>query len=310
MDFRFSPRLLPPDLEWRWTRLMGLIGIAFAAGALLALVRHDDVVIRLSMVAISAIIFAFGFRGRAAHLDKVLRARSAEEERRQRLEALGLATAGLVHELRNALQVLKGFSELAVRAAEEGVDPQRIHDRVAEVDAQASRLLVELQGFLGLTTQDGTTVMRPVGDVVNEVSRLLAPMARMRNISLEAEIDTGLDRRVREPDLRRAVLNLGLNAISYAQKSVRLSVRALDGQTVVTVEDDGAGVPSDQQSLLFTSQTSRRPGGTGLGLVQVRKAAEAEGGTAMHESLTPSGARFVISLPPRPELQIKAAVGT
>jgi signal transduction histidine kinase len=94
--------------------------------------------------------------------------------------------------------------------------------------------------------------------------------------------------------IRRALVNLMLNALKHGAPPVRVSGRVDAGVAILTVEDDGAGVPPELQATIFErfQQGEGVKGGAGLGLAFVRLAARAHGGDAQVE-----GARFTLTIP-------------
>jgi signal transduction histidine kinase len=110
--------------------------------------------------------------------------------------------------------------------------------------------------------------------------------------------------------LERLVINLVQNALAHAQETVRVSVsRGEDGQAVLTVDDDGPGVPEDRRDDIFDRFVRLDPsrerglGGVGLGLAIVAEIVHAHGGTVEVSDAPGGGARFVVELPgSQPEL--------
>ncbi|WP_309111845.1 ATP-binding protein [Saccharothrix sp.] len=101
------------------------------------------------------------------------------------------------------------------------------------------------------------------------------------------------------PQLQRLVRNLVDNAERHKASTVTVTVEARDGWAVLTVADDGPGVPEADRERVFErfvrldEGRARDEGGAGLGLALVREIAQAHGGTAVVED----GARFVVRLP-------------
>jgi len=103
-----------------------------------------------------------------------------------------------------------------------------------------------------------------------------------------------------------ALSNLLVNATKYTENSVRCSLELRDRHFVLTVEDDGKGIPEEARDTIFKAfariddSRSRETGGYGLGLAVVARVAELHGGTAAVTS-SPSlgGARFSITWPAR-----------
>ncbi|WP_203980009.1 sensor histidine kinase [Planotetraspora silvatica] len=102
--------------------------------------------------------------------------------------------------------------------------------------------------------------------------------------------------------LVRVLENLLNNAQRHAQTSVGLTLEALDHQAVLSVTDDGNGIPSQDRERIFARFTRleeacrRDPSGSGLGLAISREVAEAHKGTLRVENSL-RGARFVLRLP-------------
>jgi signal transduction histidine kinase len=106
-----------------------------------------------------------------------------------------------------------------------------------------------------------------------------------------------------DPDgLDRAIANLLDNAVRHARSSVRLDVSTVDGSAVVTVTDDGPGIPPADRDRVFDrftrldSARTRDEGGAGLGLPIVRELVRAHGGTVTLTDADP-GLRATITLP-------------
>jgi signal transduction histidine kinase len=103
--------------------------------------------------------------------------------------------------------------------------------------------------------------------------------------------------------LSRLVRNLADNAARHARSAVAIAVLERDGQVLLTVDDDGPGVPAAERERVFErfvrldEARARDAGGSGLGLAIVRAIAEAEGGSVGVEDSPLGGARFSVVLP-------------
>ena len=106
--------------------------------------------------------------------------------------------------------------------------------------------------------------------------------------------------------LARAVRNLVDNAERHARQRIALTLQESDGAAVLTVTDDGPGVPSDSADAVFErfgrldTARSRDGGGTGLGLAITRDIVERHGGTVEIDVTHTAGARFVVRMPSSP----------
>jgi two-component system, OmpR family, sensor kinase len=145
-----------------------------------------------------------------------------------------------------------------------------------------------------------------LGAVLTEAVAELEPIADGHALSVDAEpavIDGTRD------DLFRLATNLIENAIRHTPPGTTIdaSVHTQNGEVVLTVRDDGPGIPDDLAGRVFERFVrggGERAGASGLGLAIVRAVAEMHGGSVALESPPEGGARFVVRLPvaqPAPE---------
>jgi len=126
-------------------------------------------------------------------------------------------------------------------------------------------------------------------------------------VQIEGHIEGGPDKVWMDPRLMELALsNLLVNATKYADNNVRCSLAQKDKHYVLTVEDDGKGIPEDARDTVFKAfariddSRNRETGGHGLGLAVVARVAELHGGAAsVDSSKSLGGARFSISWPAR-----------
>jgi two-component system, OmpR family, sensor kinase len=145
-----------------------------------------------------------------------------------------------------------------------------------------------------------------VGRVLVEAAAELGPVADGHELTVDA--DQAIVEGARD-ELHRMTLNLMENAIRHTPMGTHVNARvsADDGQVVVTVQDDGPGVPNELRDRIFerfVRGNGDRGSSSGLGLSIVRAVAQSHGGTVEFEDARP-GARFVVRLPraevPAPE---------
>jgi signal transduction histidine kinase len=102
--------------------------------------------------------------------------------------------------------------------------------------------------------------------------------------------------------LARALENLVENALQAGARGVAIAARAAGGRALLTVADDGPGIPAELRERIFEPGFSRR-GGTGLGLSIVAETIAAHGGSVRCEACA-RGSRFVLDLPLHRELSV------
>ncbi|MEV5576319.1 HAMP domain-containing sensor histidine kinase [Spirillospora sp. NPDC052269] len=207
-------------------------------------------------------------------------------------------TSDASHELRTPLTGLRTRLELALDDPE-GTDPQRtMRDALRDAD----RLHQIVDDLLALARLDSG--VEPARSVV-DVGELVRAEHRRRDPRVPVVIDAGPDVMVvaNRLQLARALVNLLANADRHAESKVVVTVRPEDGRAVVTVADDGPGVPAGERERIFDRFTrldaarSRDAGGSGLGLPIAREIAVRHGGALTVEDAPGGGAAFVLSLP-------------
>ncbi|MDH0733317.1 ATP-binding protein [Pseudomonas sichuanensis] len=142
-------------------------------------------------------------------------------------------------------------------------------------------------------------------ELVDSVLGSFAEELDGRGIQWEVRSEGDLPRFVLDPRLTaRAVQNLVRNAMRYCDESLLLRLRLEDdGACLLTVEDDGIGIPAQERERIFQPfyrldrSRDRNTGGFGLGLAISRRAIEGQGGTLTVAQSALGGAQFRIRLP-------------
>lgn len=201
------------------------------------------------------------------------------------------------HELRTPVAALRTRLELA---REDAGDAEALRSELAAAERDAVRLGELAGNLLALSraeqsdraeTSDAGQLAAAVGDAVDR-ARLLAPEA---DIDLDLALAEGRGAAVGSQALARVVDNLLANAVTATdgRGRVRVLLRDTGELVVLTVDDDGPGMPEDFLPLAFErfsrpdDARTRAGGGAGLGLALVRAIARAAGGEATAQNLHP-----------------------
>lgn len=203
------------------------------------------------------------------------------------------------HELRSPLATMRQHAELA-RAHPDATTLDDLAEVVAEEGVRMQNLV---DGLLVLTRLDeqGSQRRGPVDldDLaLAEVSRLRAAGVTVDGSAISAVQVTG-DERL----LGRIARNLADNAARHAASRVAIGVARDGAQAVLTVDDDGNGIPPEERERVFArfvrldEGRARDAGGSGLGLAIVAAVVRASGGTVSVGESPLGGARFTVRLP-------------
>jgi signal transduction histidine kinase len=216
------------------------------------------------------------------------------------------------HELRTPLNSILGFTQVM----QEGLDgplTEQMDTDLAVIRRNGSHLLHLIDDVLdmakieaGRMSLDRESVR--VAEVLNEVLEITSPLADQKQLKMSVRVSEGETLHV-DADrirLRQILLNLIGNAIKFTESGTVTVRAARSGHLVsICIEDTGIGIPPDNHELIFQafgqvdSSSTRKAGGTGLGLPISRHLVSLHGGRIRVESegVPGEGSRFYVELP-------------
>jgi len=246
------------------------------------------------------------YRGLALRLAETnTRLEQAQDEARrsERLAALGQMSAGLAHEIRNPLGVIKGSAEMLEQKI--GTSNPLAGELAGYISSEVNRLVALVSRFLDFARP--LRAERYPGSIAALLDRVLATVAEGWHggpVRVERNIAPDLPQIPLDENLaERAFVNLVQNAyesMGDAGGTLRVSVNpAQSGGRAgveVRIEDTGSGVPAEMCEQIFNPFVTTKKTGVGLGLSIVSKIIDEHRGT-IHLENSPRGARFVVFLP-------------
>lgn len=256
---------------------------------------------------------ADGDRATIAHqmasLERAQRALVQEEK----LAGIGRLAAGVAHEVRNPLGVIRASASMARESFDRDTDPHRALGFVCEETDRLDRLIQALLTFA--KPQPVECVQTDLPKVADRALELARHEAREADVELDVEFEAGLPAVAADPDrLSQAIYGLCLNAIqvlsspprartdptTMGTRRVRVAGRRRGTHVEIDVVDTGPGIPDALRDQIFEPFVTTRAEGTGLGLPMALRLIEAQSGSlelVEHHDPAWPGACFQIRLP-------------
>lgn len=216
--------------------------------------------------------------------------------------------ANMSHEIRTPLGAIIGFSELI---KENSLSRKERDEFISVIERNSSLLLRIIDDILDLSkVEAGMMLIENIEfslpEVLTDFASLMGYKARAKGIQFNLKAMSPLPLSIVSDStrLRQILMNVVGNAIKFTDKgAVELRVKFADDVLEFEVQDTGRGISEEQIKVLFQpftqadASTTRKYGGTGLGLVLTRNLAEALGGTfELKQSELGRGSTFVVRI--------------
>jgi signal transduction histidine kinase len=241
-----------------------------------------------------------------AETNRRLEQAQAEARRSERLAALGQLSAGLAHEIRNPLGVIKGSAEMLTHKL--GNSNPLATELAGYISSETNRLSVLVSRFLDFARPLHTdTEVQHITPVVDRALLDVAKVWKGENIQVTKEYESGLpliplDESLSEQAFVNIIQNaydaMGENGGALRVKVATTRVNGRDG-VEVRIQDTGPGIPADLREQIFNPFVTTKKTGVGLGLSIVSKIMDGHHGSIRVESSTREGegACFVMFFP-------------
>jgi signal transduction histidine kinase len=213
------------------------------------------------------------------------------------------------HELKTPLAGIRLLTDSILQT--DNMDPDTTKEFVTDIGREAERLSRITENLLRLTRLDGGVVQAAypvaVGPVLQRVERMLGMVAEEKGVTISGSASEEAVAWATDDDVHQILYNLMENAIKYSAAEngfVRAEASVRDGQVVITVTDNGIGIPNEDLPHVFDrfyrvdKMRSREVGGTGLGLSIVKDTIENRGGSIQAgHGADGVGTVFTVTLP-------------
>jgi signal transduction histidine kinase len=223
-----------------------------------------------------------------------------------RLKEMNLAAAGLAHETRNPLNIIRGLAQMISKQPETAPE---VRQKSLEIVDETDRVTAQLNEFIDYSRpREVRRAAVALNSAVNEVVRALGFDLEEKAVRLHVAPDLPVIQ-ADEQLLRQALFNLLMNAIQAAEPKGEIWVAAektAANEARLDIRDNGPGVPPERRTEIFKPYVTTQEKGTGLGLAVVQQIVLAHGWEIECLPNEPRGAlfrlthlRLAASSPPR-----------
>jgi signal transduction histidine kinase len=291
-----------PDLAWEYVQVPAVISFALSGFSLLGNLFRE---LRMSLEASNSVALK--------QLEEIKTKSEALQVAQVAAEAASKAKsqflANMSHELRTPLNAIIGYSEMLQEEADDLGTPE-IKPDLQKIHGAGKHLLGLINDILDLSKIEAGKMTLyletfEVQTLLNEVAATVQPMINKNGNQLALEVAPEIgSMRADVTKVRQALFNLLSNASKFTDKgSITLRARRQGADLVFDVIDSGIGMTPEQVGRLFQAfaqadaSTSKKYGGTGLGLALSRKFCQLMGGDLTVASEAGKGSTFTATIP-------------
>jgi signal transduction histidine kinase len=258
-----------------------------------------------------------------------LKSAQAQLVQREKMASLGEMTAGIAHEIQNPLNFVNNFSEVnnelidelknqksKLKTEEQDEILNNIFQNNEKISLHGKRADAIVKGMLQHSrSSTGTKELTDINALCDEYLRLSYHGLRAKDKSINAKFETNYDNSIGKinvipQEIGRVILNLINNAfyavnekakqnVSGYKPTVTVNTKKQNGNVIISVKDNGNGIPESIKEKIFQPFFTTKPTGqgTGLGLSLSYDIVKAHGGEIKVLSKEGEGTEFVIQLP-------------
>ena len=236
----------------------------------------------------------------------------AREDALSSARAKGSFLANMSHEIRTPMNAIIGMTTIAQNAD----SPEKISECLSEISVASKHLLGVINDILDISKIEAEKFELACDEfdfmeTVKKICTITADSIKRKNQTFELDCDPDIPKRLIGDDLRfsQVITNLLSNAVKFTPENGKIRLEAKcaadrgnEAELVISVTDSGIGITSEQQKSLFTAfeqadrSTSRKYGGTGLGLVISKNIVMQMGGNISVTSEPGKGSCFTFNV--------------
>jgi len=261
----------------------------------LRVLSADDLWLRAMIISFAGIsVLGFGLAWGNLSKTSELQIRLVRaSELNSHLKEMNLAAAGLAHETRNPLNIIRGMAQMMSKSGA----PPELRDKARAIVDETDKVTAQLNEFINYSRPREVRRTRiALNGAVAEVVRALDYDIAEKKIRVESRVEKVFVE-ADEQLFRQALFNLLLNAVQAVGENgqIQFTAQRNGSEAALEIRDNGPGVPPGQRDEIFKPYFTTHQKGTGLGLAVVQQIVLAHGWQIQCLGNEPSGALFRIS---------------
>ncbi|MFH1374989.1 MAG: ATP-binding protein [bacterium] len=219
--------------------------------------------------------------------------------RRERLSEMGHLAAGVAHEIRNPLNTISIAAQRLSAEFAPAENAEEYRSFIGQIKAETKRLNDIISRFLVMAHEDRkrrSTI--DLGDLIGHSVEFFQPEAEKLNMTVEVDVEPGLQIEADPDALRQVFINLFNNtkeALDGQPGQIAILAKRRDEAIEITFSDSGPGIRHDLRDKVFTPYFTTKEAGTGLGLPTVHKIISELGGEVRIEDADIGGVKIVMT---------------
>ncbi|MFD0588908.1 ATP-binding protein [Paenibacillus sp. GCM10027627] len=233
----------------------------------------------------------------AVQYSKQIEVFNNELQRTEKIELISNLAASIAHEVRNPLQVTRGFMQLLGSRTKDDKDKSYMALAIDELD-RASEIITD---FLTFAKPDlGEFMHLDISEEVQQIVAILAPFATMSGGEIRLQSEKKLYVRGNPSRFKQALINIIKNSIEAFGEEGKVEIsayRSAGNQILIKIKDNGEGISPDDLKRLGEPYYSKKTKGTGLGLMVTYRIVETMNGEIRFDSERGAGTQVSITLP-------------
>lgn len=270
-----------------------------------SIVRFQYFIFGLSISVMIMIFIALLFivhKAEGIIRERAMKQRNLEAQLNQseRFATLGQMVAGVSHEIRNPLGIIRSTAELLAGMKNSDETQKKLSNVIIDASGRLNNIVTEFLDFA--RPQKPNYQDCDLNQVIEKNLEFLQPELDKWKIAVRINTGGASFRIEADPHLLyRAFLNIFLNAVQSMNHGgdISVDISQVDGHVRIEIRDTGAGISEENLGKIFIPFFSTRDKGSGLGLAIVKNTIEAHHGSISIQSKPGSGTRVIIKLPIR-----------